>query len=74
MGIPLEDSGRTSTSIDGENTPGLKILGWMALTLVLVMMAIQLGQKIANKYDAKMQEQRMESLRTRTPEAHKKKD
>ena len=43
MGIPLEDSGRTSTSIDGENTPGLKILGWMALTLVLVMMAIQLG-------------------------------
>jgi len=43
MGIPLEDSGSTSTSIDGENTPGLKILGWMALTLVLVMMAIQLG-------------------------------
>ena len=51
MGNPLE-----SSENNGENTPGLKILGWMGLTLALVMLAIQLGEKVANKFDAKIQE------------------
>ncbi len=56
MGNPLESSDNIVNFINGESTPGLKILGWMGLTLVLVMLAIQLGQKIANKFDAKIQE------------------
>lgn len=43
MGNPLESSDNAVTSSSGENTPGLKILGWMGLTLALVMLAIQLG-------------------------------
>jgi hypothetical protein len=43
MGNPLESSDNIVNFINGESTSGLKILGWMGLTLVLVMLAIQLG-------------------------------
>jgi hypothetical protein len=63
-GEPLESIISEGSSMDeNEKRPGLKILGWMLLTLVLVMLAIRLGDKIGNIFDVKMQEERMNSLK-----------
>ena len=51
------------------------MLGFMVLTLILVLLAIQLGEKVAFKFDEKMKRDRMESLKTKsTPLRHSKND
>lgn len=39
-----------------------KILGMMALTLILVLLAIRLGEKIALYFDKKVQQDRLDSI------------
>jgi hypothetical protein len=39
-----------------------KILGMMALTLILVLLAIRLGEKIAFYFDKKVQQDRLDSI------------
>lgn len=51
------------------------MLGFMILTLVLVLLAIQLGEKVAFKFDEKVERNRMESLKTKSgPMRHSKSD
>lgn len=73
-GEPLEPSYTSGESPGGnDKRSGIKIVGWMLLTLVLVMLAIQLAEKVANKFDEKVQKDRMDSIREkRIPENHKK--
>jgi hypothetical protein len=74
MGRPLEQiEEKTEGPKAQDNKAGLKMIGLMVLTLVLVLLAIQLGEKIAFKFDEKVQRDRMESLRTHsTPSKHSK--
>ncbi len=62
MGNPLEQIEKkgegngegTGEESGSDSMAGLKMIGLMVLTLVLVLLAIQLGEKIAFKFDEKM--------------------